>query len=55
MNRDSAQSFYLGSEDIEEAWEERLLAHIEFFRTKVAVLIGYSRIYLSQLDIYVTF
>lgn len=37
MNRDSAQSFYLGSEDIEEAWEERLLAHIEFFRTKVAV------------------
>lgn len=37
MNKESALSFYLGCEDVEEAWEERFLAHIEFFRTKVAV------------------
>lgn len=46
MNKETALSFYLACDDIEECWEERFLAHLEFFRTKVAV----PKLYRSRIS-----
>jgi len=46
MNREEALLIYRNCEDVEECWEEKLLEHLNFFRSKAII----PSVFRSRLD-----